>query len=67
MDRREQIAEMKSSIGGRSYIKRKEVAEHLGHKDPSDIDKYLVGLERIGTMYFVPDVVDSIREDIKYR
>ena len=61
MDRKEQIAEMKRSVGGSSYIRRNEVAAHLGYKDPHNIDKYLDGLERIGMAYFIPDVVDSIR------
>ena len=67
MNRKEQIAEMKQSVGGKSYIKRQELADHMGYKNPHSIDKYLSGLERIGTYYFIPDVVDSIRKDIGYR
>ena len=67
MDRKEQIAEMKWSVGGSSYIRRKEVAAHLGYSDPHNIDKYLAGLERIGMAYFIPDVVDSIRGEIANR
>lgn len=64
MDRKEQIAEMKQSVGGSSYIRRKEVAAHMGYSDPHNIDKYLSGLDRIGMAYFIPDVVDSIRGDV---
>lgn len=67
MDRKEQIAEMKRSVGGSSYIRRKDLAKHMGYKDPHNIDKYLVGLEKIGVAYFIPDVVDSIRGDIVCR
>lgn len=67
MDRKEQIEAMTRFNGGKSYIKRKKVAEHLDYKDPHCVDKFLSGLERIGTAYFVPDVVDSIRAQRNYR
>ena len=62
MNRSEMIKEMRITAGDAAFINRRDIAKYLGYKDPHSIDKLLTGLERIGSMYFIPDVVDSIRQ-----
>lgn len=61
MKKNEIIKDMQSNIGS-SFITRKKLADYLGRKDPKDVDKYLIGLDRLGTTYFVPDVVERMME-----
>lgn len=44
------------------FIKRSELAEVMGYRDPHNVDKYLKGLPKIGSKYSVLDVAESIAE-----
>lgn len=61
MKKNEIIKDMQASVGS-SFITRKKLAMYLGRKDPKDVDKYLMGLDRLGTTYFVPDVAERLME-----
>lgn len=45
-----------------AFIKRSELAEVMGYKDPHNVDKYLKGLPKIGSKYSVLDVAEAMAE-----
>lgn len=45
-----------------AFIKRSELAEVMGYKDPHMVDKYLKDLPKIGSKYSILDVAESIAE-----
>lgn len=49
------------------WIKRKEIAETLGFKNAQRADKYLKGLQRLGTQYFIDDVALAIYHSLEKR
>ena len=49
---------------GSSFITRSELAKYMGYACPKRVDKFLQGLERIGTRYFINDIVENI---LKYK
>lgn len=59
MDKKSLISDMKRFTGA-SFITRKQVAEWMGKKDAHCVDRYLHGLDRVGQLYFIPDVVDAV-------
>ena len=42
------------------FVRRCDVADILGYKDPHSVDRYLRGLPRYGTKYLAEDVADAI-------
>ena len=60
MTKAELSADLRRFCGGSSFCKRKDVAAFLGYSDPHHADKYLRGLERVGNLYFIPDVVERL-------
>lgn len=62
MDKRELVRDMKQYCGG-GFIKRQQLANYMGIKDPHNVDKYLHGLERVeGKYYFISDVAGVLKE-----
>ena len=61
MNKREIINSMEKYTKA-SFITRKQLAEFLGRKSQYHVDKYLVGLDRIDKMYFIPDVAARLME-----
>ena len=55
--------EMKQFVGGGSFITLIELTRFLGRKDAKAVkQKYLLGLDRVGTGYFIPDVAKVLFE-----
>lgn len=53
--------EMKQFVGGGSFITLIELTKFLGRKDPKSVrSKYLLGLTKIGTGYFIPEVAEVL-------
>jgi hypothetical protein len=53
--------EMVRFVGGSSFIKKIQLAQFLGFKDPNSVNKYVAGLESISRGYFfIPDIVDRL-------
>lgn len=51
-----------------NFITRSGVANALGYKDPHNIDRYLVNLQRIGgKKYYIPDVAAAIMQEVTTR
>lgn len=42
------------------FITRKQLASYKGKKDPHDVDKFLIGLDRVDKDYFIPDVAERL-------
>lgn len=66
MEKQAGIKEMKSFVGGASYISVNALAKHLG-KSKEFAGTIVKGLDKIpgdtkGTKYFIPDVVQRIME-----
>lgn len=66
MNKRELVKDMQN-FAGSGFITRKKFAEYMGKKEPYRIDKYLVGLDRVGTNYFIPDVADVLLREVTRR
>lgn len=53
---------MTQFVGGGSFIRKYQLAAFMGFKDPNTCNKYLAPLESVGRgYYFIPDVVEAIR------
>ena len=62
MKRSDLIADMRRFVGGGGFITRKSLADYLGYKDPHCVDKYLIGLDKVGGRYFfIPDVATVLK------
>lgn len=59
MDKKSLVNDMKRFAGG-SFVTRGQVAKWMGKNDAHYVDKYLSGLDRVGKLYFIPDVVDAV-------
>ena len=66
MNKQELITSMEKATGT-TFITRLELADFLHLKDPKSVDAYLFGLPSINKRYFVPDVADTIIENMKWR
>ena len=63
MERRELIRSMMHSVDGASFITCTEVTRFLGLTNNTRVKKkYLIGLDRVGRGYFIPDVATRIHE-----
>ena len=63
MERQELIRAMMKSVDGASFITATQVMRFLGVKNSSRVKTdYLQGLEHVGTLYFIPDVVGRITQ-----
>lgn len=61
MDKWTIVRRMKQECGGADFITLTQFCQFMGLKDRYKAkSRYLVGLERIDTKYFIPDVVDRI-------
>lgn len=67
MNKREIAKEMQKACGGAMFITRQQLAGFLGRKKPDSVDRYLVGLERIDKMYYIPDVVENLMKGADYK
>lgn len=65
MKKSEIVKDMKAFTGS-AFINRSKFARYLGVQ-PKHADKYLVGLERIGRMYFIPDVAEALLKEAEVR
>lgn len=65
MKKSELVKDMKSFTGS-AFINRADFARYIGLQ-PKNADKYLIGLERIGRMYFIPDVAESLLKEVDVR
>lgn len=55
------VADMKSYVGGASFINLSELTAYLNKKDVKCVrKKYLVGLPKVGNGYYIPDVAKAI-------
>lgn len=53
--------EMRQFVGGGSFITLIELTRFLGKKDAKSVrQKYLLGLTKIGTGYFIPEVAEVL-------
>lgn len=66
MTKSELIKDMRHFCGS-GFITRQKLAEYMGIKKPQYVDKYLIGLPRIGRGYFIPDVAESLMNNVTYR
>lgn len=60
MTKSELTQDMRRYCGGGSFITRAELQRYMGYSCPKRIDRYLRGLERIGTRYYIGDVSAQI-------
>lgn len=63
MNRKELTKDMQKYAGS-GFITRTKLAAYMGKSNPRHVDKYLAGLERIGTNYFIPDVVEALLREV---
>ena len=63
MNRKELTKDMQN-FAGAGFITRTKFAAYMGKTNPRHVDKYLEGLERIGTNYFIPDVVEALLREV---
>lgn len=63
MNKKELVKDMQNYTGS-GFITRSKFAAYMGKENPRHVDKYLEGLDRIGTNYFIPDVVDSLLKGV---
>lgn len=59
--------DMMQSVNGASFISLTQLANFLGYSKNSMKEvrsKYVAGLERIGSGYYIPDVVTRVIEQI---
>lgn len=55
--------EMVKFVGGGLFIRKYQLAQFMGFKDPNTCRRYLAGLEKVSTdFYYIPDVAQSIAE-----
>ena len=66
MNKKELISDMKKTIGA-SFITRNELARYMNLKDPASVDRYLYGLPRLNSRYFIPDVAERMMEQLEFR
>lgn len=66
MNKRTLIADMKKSAGS-SFITRSWLAEYLHLKDPKCVDRYIYGLPRLNSRYFIDDVAERMIDQCDYR
>ena len=63
MDRQELIRTMRQSVDGASFINHQQLCRFLGIANRERVKKaYLIGLPKVGRMYFIPDVAGRIIE-----
>ena len=63
MDKQALIRDMKQAAGGASFITVSQVTNYLGLKNNSRVKKeYLADLDRVGKMYYIPDVCQSLMD-----
>ena len=66
MERRELIADMKKTVGS-SFITLTEIGKYIHQTNLTRVKKeYLIGLERLGKRYFIPDVVTRLMEGRRF-
>ena len=64
MTKSELVQSMRQFVGGGSFIRRYQLADYMGRKDPHSIDKYLRKLNRIdGDLYFLQDVAEVLIDE----
>lgn len=61
MTKSEIVKDMKSFTGS-AFINRADFARYLG-MNPKNADRYLNGLEKIGRLYFIPDVAEALMKE----
>lgn len=48
-------------VGGAQFIRKYELAGFLGAKDPNTVNRYIAGLDRVGTCYyFIDDIAERL-------
>lgn len=53
--------ELKEFVKGAMFIRKYQLANFIGAKDPNTVNKYLSGLEKVGKdYYFINDVVKAL-------
>lgn len=64
MKRQELEKDMREAVGG-AFITKKQLASFMGYSKVDSIKKYLIGLEKVGVKYYVPDVARRISNEVK--
>ena len=63
MDRQELIRSMMQSVNGASFINHQQLCNFLGIANRERVRKaYLIDLQKVGRLYFIPDVARKILE-----
>lgn len=68
MTKQDLMKALKEKSNGGDFVTRKEVAMVMNYKDPHNVSRYLVGLQRLpGKKYFIPDVAAAIMQEVEVR
>ncbi len=68
MTKRELADSMRAFNGHAEFITRIDLARFMGIKNPRNVDKYLVGLDRVnGKYYMISDVSSRIMNTMDIR
>lgn len=67
MNKKDLIADMRRTTDGSGFITRNELAKYLHLKDPAGADRYIHGLPRLSSRYFIGDVADRLMEQCTYK
>ena len=63
MERQELIRAMMQSVNGASFINHQQLCNFLGIANRERVRKaYLIDLQKVGRLYFIPDVATRIIE-----
>lgn len=58
-----ELAKAMTQANGGPFIKLARIADMVGDSNPQRVkQKYLLGLERINGMYFIPEVAERLKE-----
>lgn len=64
-ERTKAIADEMEKFTGCLFITRPQLMKFMGYSTPASVDKYLFGLKRNGTRFFINDVARKISENAK--
>lgn len=68
MNKQDMIKRFRQEAGS-LFVTRGQLACIMGYRDPHSVEPLLVGLERVtkGKLYYIPDVVERIKEGSEFR
>ena len=59
--------ELRTALGNKPFVTKKEVRDALGYATYQDIRKFFYGLNHIGQRYLTEDVIDKLLAEVEYR